>query len=68
MKTEIIEALTLELTKGTMAQKHIDDPTNKDLINADIWVKTYLESEKQIKEAINKANPPVVGAVDLKGW
>ncbi|RKG36906.1 MULTISPECIES: hypothetical protein [Acinetobacter] len=62
MKPEIIEALALELTKATIAD------TNPQTINfksADLWVKTYLESEKQIKEAVAKANPPAVDVSDI---
>lgn len=56
MKPEIIEALALELTKSKLA--------NKDTTASD-WVKTYLESEKQIKEAVAKANPPAVDVSDI---
>lgn len=62
MKPEIIEALALELTKATIADK---DPIRNDITSADLWVKTYLESEKQIKEAATKANPPVTEMIDI---
>ena len=39
MKPEIIEALALELTRAT-----ITDPKN-----AELWVQTYLESEKKLR-------------------
>lgn len=65
MKTEIIEALALELTKATITDT---DPLTINIKSADLWVQTYLESEKQIKEAAAKTNPPVVGAINLKGW
>ncbi|MEN3978226.1 hypothetical protein [Acinetobacter sp. CWB-B33] len=54
MKQETIEALAVELTKGTIAQKYIENPLCKDLTSAYIWVKTYLESERQIMEMANK--------------
>ena len=57
MKPEIIEALALELTKSKLA--------NKDTTASD-WVRTYLESENQIKEAANKANPSVLSVSDVK--
>ena len=56
MKPEIIEALALELAKGVMAQRYIDHPANKDLTSPYLWVKTYLESEKQIEEMANRLN------------
>ena len=54
MKQEIKEALALELAKGIMAQRYIDNPANKDLTSPYLWVKTYLQSEKQIEEMANK--------------
>ena len=62
MKPEIIEALALELTKATIADK---DPIRNDITSADLWVKTYLESEKQVKEVAAKANPPVLSISDI---
>lgn len=56
MKQEIKEALALKLTEGVMAQRYIDHPANKDLTNPYLWVKTYLESEKQIEEMANRLN------------
>ena len=56
MKQEIKEALALELAKGVMAQRYIDNPANRDLTSPYLWVKTYLESEKQIEEMANKLN------------
>ena len=66
MKPEIIEALALELTKATIADK---DPIRNDITSADLWVKTYLESEKQIKEALEQAHPSVksVSAIPIFG-
>ena len=57
MKPEIIETLAVELTKSKLA--------NKEAAASD-WVRTYLESEKQIKEVINKTNPPVLSVSDVK--
>ena len=54
MKQEIKEALALELAKGVMAQRYIDNPASKDLTSRYLWIKTYLESEKQIEEMANK--------------
>ena len=54
MKQEIKEALALELAKGVMAQRYIDNPASKDLTSPYLWIKTYLESEKQIEEMANK--------------
>ena len=62
MKPEIIEALALELTKATIADT---DPLTINIKSADLWVQTYLESEKQIKEAA-KANPLVVDVSDMQ--
>lgn len=62
MKPEIIEALTLELTKSKLTNT---DPLAINIKSADLWVQTYLESEKQIKEAAVKANPPVVDVSDI---
>ncbi|HCM31118.1 MAG TPA: hypothetical protein DIC32_05555 [Acinetobacter radioresistens] len=61
MKPEIIEALALELTKATIADT---DPLTINVKSADLWVETYLESEKQIKEAATKANPPVTEVIN----
>jgi hypothetical protein len=61
MKPEIIEALALELTKATIADT---DPLTINVKSADLWVETYLESEKQIKEAAIKANPPVTEVIN----
>lgn len=63
MKPEIIEALALELTKATIANT---DPLAINIKSADLWVRTYLESEKKIKEVANKANPPVLSVSDVK--
>ncbi|MDQ8951721.1 hypothetical protein RFH42_01945 [Acinetobacter rudis] len=57
MKQEIIEALALELTKATIA-----DPKN-----AELWVQTYLESERKIKATIPEKTKPAVGARRIKG-
>lgn len=54
MKQEIKEALALELTKATVAKKYIDNPKGSDLTSPYLWVKAYLESEKQIEEMANK--------------
>ena len=51
MKTEIIEALALELTKATIADT---DPSIK---SADLWVKTYQESLKAVEEALKELKP-----------
>jgi len=62
MKPEIIEALALELTKATIANAN---PLTTNIRSADLWVKTYLESEKQVKEVAAKANPPVLSISDI---
>lgn len=49
MKTEIIEALALELTKATIADT---DPSTINIKSADLWVKTYQESLKAVEEAL----------------
>ncbi|MCJ1610802.1 hypothetical protein NYZ72_15915 [Acinetobacter baumannii] len=54
MKTEIIEALALELTKATIADT---DPSTINIKSADLWVKTYQESLKAVEEALKKLKP-----------
>ncbi|EMF9119791.1 hypothetical protein WAA62_003245 [Acinetobacter baumannii] len=51
MKTEIIEALALELTKATIADT---DPSTINIKSADLWVKTYQESLKAVEEALKE--------------
>ena len=63
MKPEIIEALALELTKATITNT---DPLTINIKSADLWVQTYLESEKEVKAAAAKANPSVVDVSDMK--
>ncbi len=55
MKPEIIEALALELTKATIT----------DTKNAELWVQTYLESERKIKAAIPEEKRPVTSIKDI---
>lgn len=62
MKPEIIEALALELTKAKLADT---DPLTINIKSADLWVQTYLESEKEVKAAAAKANPPVTEMIDI---
>ncbi|EPL5426268.1 hypothetical protein LLI34_003821 [Acinetobacter baumannii] len=54
MKTEIIEALALELTKATIADT---DPSTINIKSADLWVKTYQESLKAVEEALKELKP-----------
>ena len=46
------EVLILELTKAKVGKQHIDNPTNTNLTKAEFWIKSYLEAEKEIDEAI----------------
>ena len=50
------EALILELTKAKVGKQHIDNPTNTNLTKAEFWIKSYLEAEKEIDEAIMPVN------------
>ncbi|CAI4204573.1 hypothetical protein MXZ85_15165 [Acinetobacter baumannii] len=54
MKTEIIEALALELTKATIADT---DPLTINIKSADLWVKTFNESLKAIEDASKRLEP-----------
>lgn len=65
MKPEIIEALALELTRSKLTNT---DALTINIKSADLWVQTYLESEKEVKASATKANPPAMKTIDLKGW
>ena len=49
MKTEIIEALALELTKATIDERSKNESAF-DVTDAELWVHVYLESLEQIKK------------------
>lgn len=57
MKQETKEALVLELTKAKVGKQHIDHPTNSNLTNAEFWVESYLEAEKEIEEIVKRLQP-----------
>lgn len=54
MKKKTKEALILELTKAKVGKQYIDHPTNSNLTNAEFWVKSYLEAEKEMEEVFKR--------------
>lgn len=51
MKTEIVEALALELTKAIIADQA---PLSTNKMSAEHWVKTYKDSLEKINTELNK--------------
>lgn len=56
MKSEIIEALALELTKATIENF---DPLIIDKTSAETWIKVYNESLAEIKAELSKNRVPL---------